>query len=190
MTNSLLFFVLGMLHILFLKSDTPITTIFSSIVLIFAIYAYISNSIKIELMVQEFELFYFIGIFALENFMVEKFIRMRLISIFGGLITLIGIFSLLITLCYIQIEKTNTPLKGPFILVRHPLHASFILFFIGSCIYLSAFGSLGLLIWYLRTHSENFKALDSSYSNNQEYLKQTYSGIPFLMSDSDQKKNK
>lgn len=189
MADSCLYFLLGLLHVIFLNYNTPFTTVLSVHILLLSLYLYTSSVVKLDMQINEGDLMYFVLMHIFEHFIFNGYIRYRVISVVGGLITLIGLLAFILSLSVCMINNTNKPFKGPYSFVRHPLHSSLLVFFAGVCVYLSSFISLGALVWYLKQKSESFKALDKIYQNHEEYLNVVPSGIPFMITDSKRKKD-
>ncbi|ELA46102.1 hypothetical protein VCUG_02410 [Vavraia culicis subsp. floridensis] len=189
MSSSCLYFLLGTLHVLLLRYNTPCTTVLSLCTLLLFLYIYTSNTLKLEMRIKEHDLLYFVFAQVLEHYFVQSYLRYRVFSILGGLITIAGVAAFVYSLLSCKMNNTNTPFTGLFSVVRHPLHSSLLVFMAGSCVYLSSFVSLAVLVWYLKKNAQSFSALDEIYKDHEEYLRGVPSGIPFMVTETKEKKD-
>ncbi|ELQ76950.1 Farnesyl cysteine-carboxyl methyltransferase [Trachipleistophora hominis] len=188
-STSCSYFLLGSLHVLLLRYNTPCTTVFSLYALLLFLYIYTTNTLKLEMHIKENDLFYFVFSQALEHYFMQSYLRYRIFSIFGGLTTIAGATAFIYSLLSCKMSNTTTPFTGLFSVVRHPLHSSLFIFLVGSCVYLSSFVSLAVLVWYIRTNVSSFAVLDEVYKDHEEYLRNVPSGIPFMITEVKKKKD-
>ncbi|KRH93446.1 Farnesyl cysteine-carboxyl methyltransferase [Pseudoloma neurophilia] len=174
------YFLFGMLFVYFLDQKTPIFTVYSTLSCMYTAFLFVSNDVKMDLLLDISELLTFVGMLSLESFILQKILRLRLISFFGGMCSLSGFVLFLYTLRHIWSQNAYRSTTGPFSIVRHPLHTSLLIFLAGSCVYLASFGSLFVLIWYLKTYNVKYQQLDDSLRTSREYYLNTRAGIPFL----------
>lgn len=187
MPNATKFFILGMSYVWFLNMNSPLFTVYSAFCLMYAGFLHVSSIIMINTGIEPYEIFYLLGLFTLENLVTHSLLRFKIFAFLGGLISISGLILFLFTLRHIYSNKSTQTVTGPNVLVRHPLHTGLFLYIAGSCIYLGTFGTLVVFIWYLKTHCNKFKQLDSVYNTDKNYLAQTFSGIPFLKENTSEK---
>ena len=180
MTANIEYFLFGMLFVYFLDQKTPIYTVYSTLSCMFSAFLFVSNDIKMDVLLDISELLTFVGMVSLESFILQKILRLRIFSFFGGICSLTGFVLFLYTLRHIWAENAYRSTSGPFAIVRHPLHTSLLVFLAGSCVYLASFGSLFVMVWYLKTYSVKYQQLDDNLKTNREYYMNTRAGIPFL----------
>lgn len=189
MPTSCSYFLLGILHVLLLYHNSPPTTVLALHAFLLFLYMYTAADVKINMHLNSHEIIYFIVMHILEHVMLHGLFRYRLPSMIGGVATLAGLIGLSVSLMCCKITNSSTPFRGPYLFVRHPLHASLFLFMIGVCIYLSSFVSLLVFIVYVMKNAPSLDLLDEVYKDFDEYKRTVPSGLPFFLVRKKQKRD-